>query len=234
MKAYGAGQEICDKHGEAQIDWKCMFCCSVALFHCFGTHYFCKRCHDEWLTPPYSQVVLRDCNGHDCPLGVPHPPADPDPKKSVFPLGCGLCRSDHLAEMKDNGVVIQEVALAPIVYERDPRVAERQRREREERERRHQEAMERRRQYYEEMEREREQRRQQRIEEQRRERERRQEEERQRLAQMRQRREARFTAGQKAENERRAAILNKHREEAKKLEAIKDVEAKKIADRVAQ
>ena len=120
MKAYGAGQNDCEKHGRQQIDWKCMFCCNVALFHCFGTHYFCKRCHDEWLTPPYNHVELRDCNGVNCPLGVPHPPASADHTKSVFPLGCGLCRSDRLCEMRENDMLVQEVALAPIEYKPAP------------------------------------------------------------------------------------------------------------------
>jgi len=41
------------------------------------------------------QVTLRDCQGSaaDCPLGVPHPTANPDYKKSTFPLGCNLCRT---------------------------------------------------------------------------------------------------------------------------------------------
>ena len=48
LKAYGAGKETCEKHGDEHIDWKCMFCCSVAVWHCFGTHFFCERCHNEY------------------------------------------------------------------------------------------------------------------------------------------------------------------------------------------
>jgi len=116
MKAFGAGLEECDKHGKEQIDWKCMFCCSVALFHCFGTHYFCNACHDEYCRPPYNQVETKDCNGVNCPLGVPHPAASMDHTKSTFPLGCGLCRSDKLAQMKENQLIVQEVSIQPIVY----------------------------------------------------------------------------------------------------------------------
>ena len=47
MKAFGAGQTSCEKHGTKHIDWKCNFCCSIALYHCFGTTYFCQYCHDE-------------------------------------------------------------------------------------------------------------------------------------------------------------------------------------------
>ena len=108
LKAYGAGQRDCEKHGKAQIDWKCNFCCSVALFHCFGTTYFCKRCHDQrWDLSGKTE----DCGGVNCPLGVHHPPANKDYTKSTFPLGCGLCRSEKLAEMRENKNLIQEVSL---------------------------------------------------------------------------------------------------------------------------
>ena len=110
LKAYGAGQKECDKHGEEQIDWKCMYCCSVALFCCFGTHYFCERCHDEYCDND-EVVKIRDCKGKNCPLGVPHPPASDDYTKSTYPLGCGLCRSDHLADMHENDILVQEVSM---------------------------------------------------------------------------------------------------------------------------
>ena len=85
------GSNICrNGHGAEFIDWKCMFCCSVALFNCGGKMWFCDRCHDE------GGRKLRDCKGINCPLKVHHPPADRDVKKSGFPLGCSLCRSEHL------------------------------------------------------------------------------------------------------------------------------------------
>lgn len=122
MQAYGAGKETCDKHGDEHIDWKCMFCCSVAVWHCFGTHFFCERCHNEYCEEPYNEVKIRDCNGVNCPLGVPHPPAHADPKKSTFPLGCGLCRAENLNEKREEGMVIQEVSLKPIEFERKGRI----------------------------------------------------------------------------------------------------------------
>jgi len=45
---------------------------------------------------------------------MPHPPASEDPAKGTFPLGCGLCRSDKLAEMRENGLLVQEVPLVPV------------------------------------------------------------------------------------------------------------------------
>ena len=138
LKAYGAGTSHCDKHGKTNIDWKCNFCCSVALFHCFGTTYFCDRCHRErWDTKNKTE----DCGGVNCPLGVPHPPASKNVKMSTFPLGCGLCRSDRLAKMKDNKNMIQEVAMHPMEEEwAKMREAEEKRRAEEEAERKRQEA----------------------------------------------------------------------------------------------
>jgi len=95
IKEIGAGTTECDKHGKEQIDWKCMYCCSTALFCCFGTHYMCEPCHDEYnrsMNPP-----LKDCHGKNCPLGIAHPPPSKDPRQGgVFPLGCGICRSEKL------------------------------------------------------------------------------------------------------------------------------------------
>ena len=100
LKAIGAGQSDCKKHGKAQIDWKCQYCCSVALFHCFGTHYMCKKCHDccDRVYPRIDTIPVAECDGtgKSCPLGVPHPPNGNDHKVSVFPLGCGLCRSENI------------------------------------------------------------------------------------------------------------------------------------------
>ena len=104
LKEMGAGQTTCKKHGNVQIDWKCMFCCSVALFCCFGTHYFCDDCHEEYMDNG-CHVELKDCHGINCPLGIAHPPACADPKQGgVFPLGCGICRSEKLDLLKNRGV----------------------------------------------------------------------------------------------------------------------------------
>ena len=137
LKAYGAGQSICEKHGKAHIDWKCNYCCSVALYHCFGTTYFCKRCHDQRYP---RNLVIENCNGHDCPLGVHHPPADFDVSKSTFPLGCGLCRSEKLAEMRENKNLIQEVSLEDMRNQIKKQREEEEKREREEAEKKRLEA----------------------------------------------------------------------------------------------
>ena len=138
LKAYGAGVGHCEKHGTAHIDWKCSYCCSVAMWHCFGTTYMCDKCHS---TDPYGGK-LHDCGGKNCPLGMPHPPADKDPKKSTFPLGCGLCRSDRLAELRQNNSLVQEVTIQPIEFEwrKQREEAEKKRKAEEEAERRRVEA----------------------------------------------------------------------------------------------
>ena len=102
LKTIGAGQTKCEKHGTTQIDWKCQFCCSVALFCCFGTHYMCESCHDNY---DEENMTLHDCNGIDCPLGIPHPPPHQDPRQGgVFPLGCGICRSEKMELLKNRDV----------------------------------------------------------------------------------------------------------------------------------
>lgn len=103
LKEIGAGKTECDKHGKIQIDWKCQYCCSVALFTCFGTHFFCKPCHDiaPRVYPHLEKIPTKDCNGVDCPLGIAHPPPSHDSKKGgVFPLGCGICRSENLERLQ--------------------------------------------------------------------------------------------------------------------------------------
>ena len=45
-----------------------------------------------------------ECTGGlDCPLGLAkHPVASDDTSKGAFPLGCSLCRSNHLERIADN------------------------------------------------------------------------------------------------------------------------------------
>ena len=113
LKELGGGTTICDKHGTSQIDWKCMYCCSPALFKCFGTHYFCNRCHDQYnSTPCRTSNKLYDCHGINCPLGMAHPPPSKNPREGgVFPLGCGICRSEKLELLQKNRDVQQIVSI---------------------------------------------------------------------------------------------------------------------------
>ena len=104
-KSMSIGSNICNNgHGAEFIDWKCMYCCSVALFSCHaGKLWFCDRCHNE------GGKKIRDCNGINCPLKIHHPPASKDVNKSAFPLGCSLCRSEHLEEFDEAQMIIRSM-----------------------------------------------------------------------------------------------------------------------------
>lgn len=39
---------MCSKHGTDFLEYKCRYCCSVAVFFCFGTTHFCNACHDDF------------------------------------------------------------------------------------------------------------------------------------------------------------------------------------------
>eukprot|EP00753_Platysulcus_tardus_P011481 PLAT3292.30.p1 GENE.PLAT3292.30~~PLAT3292.30.p1 ORF type:complete len:1705 (-),score=914.67 PLAT3292.30:92-4642(-) len=92
-----AASSHCDKHGTDYLEFKCRFCCSIAVFFCFGTTHFCYTCHTQ---PGRMTGMAKDKLPHcpagplgkqlsgDCPLCIDHPPTGEE-----FALGCGLCRS---------------------------------------------------------------------------------------------------------------------------------------------
>ncbi|XP_070133334.1 E3 ubiquitin-protein ligase highwire [Drosophila bipectinata] len=93
-----ARAQMCPKHGTDFLEYKCRYCCSVAVFFCFGTTHFCDTCHDDFqrLTN-IPKVKLPQCPagpkakqllGDECPLHVMHPPTGEE-----FALGCGVCRN---------------------------------------------------------------------------------------------------------------------------------------------
>lgn len=43
-----ARAQMCPKHGTDLLEYKCRYCCSVAVFFCFGTTHFCNACHDDF------------------------------------------------------------------------------------------------------------------------------------------------------------------------------------------
>ena len=97
------GKEMCEKHGNEYCDWKCMYCCSIALFYCAGGRMkFCTPCHNDAMNGG-AKVKTQCTGGENCPLGLKkHPKADGDRNKSSFPLGCSLCRSEKLALIAQN------------------------------------------------------------------------------------------------------------------------------------
>lgn len=61
-----ARAQMCPKHGADFLEYKCRYCCSVAVFFCFGTTHFCKPCHDDFqrvTTIPKSELPV-------CPAGT--------------------------------------------------------------------------------------------------------------------------------------------------------------------
>ena len=82
-------------------EWKCRYCCSIAIWFCWGNTHFCEPCHQrayEFKKIPASK--LPKCMGKEqCPLRCDHPPAGAE-----FSLGCGICNND--ASMKRGGKAI--------------------------------------------------------------------------------------------------------------------------------
>ena len=73
--------------------WKCRFCCSLAVWFCFGTTHFCEPCHQKWnrgeLRQNNAPGKLKQCGSREaCPLGVDHPPNGSSVEKC---LGCAKC-----------------------------------------------------------------------------------------------------------------------------------------------
>ncbi|XP_048243746.1 E3 ubiquitin-protein ligase MYCBP2-like isoform X7 [Haliotis rufescens] len=92
--------QMCPKHGTDFLEYKCRYCCSVAVFFCFGTTHFCNACHDDFQrVTNIPKTDLPNCpagprgkqiEGDECPLHVQHPPTGEE-----FALGCGVCRNAH-------------------------------------------------------------------------------------------------------------------------------------------
>ncbi|KAJ2954521.1 hypothetical protein O0L34_g2805 [Tuta absoluta] len=97
-----AGARTCPKHGADFLEYKCRYCCSVAVFFCFGTSHFCNACHDDFQrVTNMPKHMLPQCpagpkgeqlpgSAEECPLHVQHPPTGEE-----FALGCGVCRHAH-------------------------------------------------------------------------------------------------------------------------------------------
>ncbi|XP_063837952.1 E3 ubiquitin-protein ligase highwire-like [Ostrinia nubilalis] len=94
-----AGARTCPKHGADFLEYKCRYCCSVAVFFCFGTSHFCNACHDDFQrVTNIPKNSLPQCpagpkgeqlpgSSEECPLHVQHPATGEE-----FALGCGICR----------------------------------------------------------------------------------------------------------------------------------------------
>eukprot|EP00347_Sterkiella_histriomuscorum_P002581 403367593 len=95
-KKMGLGKGECLKHGNDYIEFKCRYCCKVALWFCFGTTHFCESCHQRASNP-----VVTQCLGMgECPLGIGHPANGQE-----FALGCGLCKNNIEKAFENDGGV---------------------------------------------------------------------------------------------------------------------------------
>ena len=72
----GFGEDMCKTHGNEFIDWKCMYCCSIAVFYCVGGRYvFCTPCHNDAMGQRLNKTDPPEClGGPECPLGIPKHP----------------------------------------------------------------------------------------------------------------------------------------------------------------
>ena len=87
--------QVCKDHGTDFLEYKCRYCCSVAIFFCFGCTHFCAQCHEFPMTVlDMPKANLPKCPAGPrgvqltgaCPLKINHPPTGEE-----FSLGCGIC-----------------------------------------------------------------------------------------------------------------------------------------------
>ena len=71
-------------------EWKCRYCCSVAVWFCWGNTHFCEPCHQKaYELRDMAPAKLPKCGGRlVCKLKCDHPPAGDE-----FSLGCGACNN---------------------------------------------------------------------------------------------------------------------------------------------
>jgi hypothetical protein len=66
----------CKKHQKEYIEFKCKFCCSVALWFCWGTTHFCEPCHRKAteMSKKTAKDLTQCANAESCPLRIQHKP----------------------------------------------------------------------------------------------------------------------------------------------------------------
>eukprot|EP00347_Sterkiella_histriomuscorum_P002844 403366583 len=79
---YGNNFIKCDKHDIEYLEHKCQYCCSLAIWFCFGTTRFCNPCHDI-----ASLNIPKICNPEICQWKGDHPP-----NGQPHCFGCKLCQ----------------------------------------------------------------------------------------------------------------------------------------------
>ncbi|CAD8052967.1 unnamed protein product [Paramecium primaurelia] len=83
-------EDICNQHGDKYIEFKCRFCCSVAVWFCGGTTHYCEPCHSG-----RNPNMNKPCPGLEkCPLRINHKPTGQENA-----LGCALCRTKRFDDI---------------------------------------------------------------------------------------------------------------------------------------
>ncbi|CAD8171033.1 unnamed protein product [Paramecium pentaurelia] len=83
-------EDICNQHGDKYIEFKCRFCCSVAVWFCGGTTHYCEPCHSG-----RNPNMNKPCPGLEkCPLRIKHKPTGQENA-----LGCALCRTKRFDDI---------------------------------------------------------------------------------------------------------------------------------------
>jgi len=76
-------KDTCPEHGTEFIEYKCRYCCNMAVWFCWGTSHFCDECHKnavELLTAKPEELP-------PCTCGVSHPPNGEE-----YSFGCSYCK----------------------------------------------------------------------------------------------------------------------------------------------
>lgn len=86
----------CPKHKDEYMVYKCRYCCTPAIWFCFGHTHFCEPCHNQAYAlthGPNHEYMAKEvpvCKGKDtCPLGIDHPHVE------EMALWCGACREEE-------------------------------------------------------------------------------------------------------------------------------------------
>lgn len=83
--------------------YKCRFCCSPAVWFCFGTTHFCEYCHSHW--PPNRHPENIKCPNDEgvCPMGLPvgsH--SNGEGEECEYVIGCGMCQNELRMKKSNN------------------------------------------------------------------------------------------------------------------------------------
>ena len=110
-KELGFGQLTCKRHGADFIDYKCRFCCKIALYVCFNGTHLCESCHLKACRTTLNfhrdaKYIKCSSSTGKCPLGIEdHALAWKNPR---FALGCSLCRSEKMHLWVDGRSVVHQ------------------------------------------------------------------------------------------------------------------------------